>query len=99
MHQKKFTSIPKDMSPYTIKLDEAIELIEAKRKADAERLIADFPDEGIQILKGRWGPFIKKGKENFKIPKGTEATDLDLEAVLKIIEEAPEKKPRRRSRK
>ena len=99
LHQKKFTSIPKDMSPYTIKLDEAIELIEAKRKADAERLIADFPDEGIQILKGRWGPFIKKGKENYKIPKGTEATDLDLEAVLKIIEEAPEKKPRRRSRK
>ncbi|MCO5280548.1 MAG: hypothetical protein M9931_05755 [Chitinophagales bacterium] len=49
----------------------------------------DFAEEGIQVLKGRFGPYIKKGKDNYKIPKGTDATTLTLEEVLEIIKAAP----------
>lgn len=100
LHQKKFTSIPKDMDPYTIKIDEAIEVIKAKRQADKDRIIQDFPDHEIQVLKGRWGPFIKKGKDNFKIPKDKDAASLELEEILKIIEAGPTKgRGRRRAKK
>lgn len=98
LHQKKFTSIPKEQSPYTIKIDEAIEIIKAKRQADKDRIIQDYPDENIQVLKGRWGPFIKQGKDNFKIPKDKEAADLTLDEIKTIIEAGPTK-GRRRAKK
>jgi DNA topoisomerase-1 len=98
LHQNKFTSIPKESSPYTIKLDEAIELIKAKRQADKDRIIQDYPDENIQVLKGRWGPFIKQGKDNFKIPKDMEADSLTLDEIKKIIEAGPTKSRRRKKK-
>lgn len=90
-HNSKFVSIPKDEDPYTISAERCIELIEAKRKADAEKLIKNFPEEGIQILKGRWGPYLAKGKENFKIPKDKKDNpqDITLEDALAIIDAAP----------
>lgn len=93
-HDSKFTSIPKEESPLSITLERAIELIEAKRKADAEKTIKIFAEEPeIQILNGRWGPYIKSGKDNFKIPKTiTNPQDLSLEDVKNLIASQPVKK-------
>jgi DNA topoisomerase-1 len=84
LHDGLFVSIPKTDDPITIEQDRAIELIEAKRKANREKLISDFGD--VQVLNGRWGPYIAKGKENFRIPKGTDAAKLTLEEVMKIVD-------------
>ncbi len=81
-----FISIGKDNDPRTIDLDTSIRLIESHAKKESEKLIKGFPDEGIEILNGRFGAYIKKGKENFKIPKGTDPKELDLETTLKLIE-------------
>ncbi len=91
LHNSKFISIPKTEDPYTITGERCIELIEAKRKADAEKLIKNFPEHEIQILKGRWGPYLAKGKENFKIPKDQQKNpqDISLDAALAIIDAAP----------
>jgi DNA topoisomerase-1 len=91
LHNSKFISIPKTEDPYTITAERCIELIEAKRKADAEKLIKNFPEHEIQILKGRWGPYLAKGKENFKIPKEKQKNpqDISLEDALAIIDAAP----------
>ncbi len=98
-HQGKFVSIPKDKDPLEISADEAIELIKEKRKADAERFIKTFEeDENVQVLKGRYGPYIKFGKRNLKIPKGTEPESLTYEQCVKIAEETPEKKGGRRAK-
>jgi DNA topoisomerase-1 len=89
LHNNKFVSLKKEHDPYTISLQEAIELIEAKREAEANALIQEFEAEGIQILKGRFGPYIKKGKENYKIPKGVEAAAMTLDEVLEIVKAGP----------
>ncbi|MDR1739170.1 MAG: type I DNA topoisomerase [Bacteroidales bacterium] len=83
LHDGLFVSIPKTDDPITIGQERAIELVEAKRKAQREKLIADFGD--VQVLNGRWGAYIAKGKENFRIPKGTDAAALTLEDVMKIV--------------
>ncbi|MFT7588961.1 MAG: DNA topoisomerase-1 [Limisphaerales bacterium] len=89
----KFYSIPKEEDPMLITKEQAIELIIAKDEADAKKFIKEFEEEGIQLLYGRWGPYIKKDKKNFKIPKEIEEPkDLTLEQCLEIIEKAPEKK-------
>lgn len=80
-----FASLGKEDDPYTITEERAIELILAKRKADAERLILVFPENpDVKVLKGRWGPFLAIGKNNYKLPKGTEAASLTLEECLQI---------------
>lgn len=85
-HNKLFASIPKTMDPGTIDLDEAVELIKQKREADANKYINTFKDGEIQVLNGRYGPYIKSGKKNFKIPKDKEASELteaDCEEIIK----------------
>lgn len=101
VHNNKFVSITKasGLDPYTINEEEAIELIKAKRKADAEKFIKEFPEEEIQILNGRWGPYIKKGKSNFKIPKDVEAETLTLEQTIEILNNQPAKKGRAKKAK
>ena len=95
MHDKKYTSIPKDLDPYTITFDRSVELIEAKRHADANKLIKGFPENPeITVLNGRFGPYIKAGKKNVKIPKGKEPKDLTLEECVILAENTPEKKGR-----
>ncbi len=98
-HDNKFVSLEKNVDdPYTVELDRAIELIEAKREKDRKALIKTFDEEPeLQILDGRWGPYIKYKKKNFKIAKGTEAEKLTLEDCMKIIEEGP--KPKRKKKK
>ena len=81
----KFYSLKED-SPYTISVDRAIEIIEQTDEAKEKSTIKTFDKEKIQILIGQYGPYIKQGRKNFKIPKGVEANDLTLEACLEIIE-------------
>ena len=91
-----FVSIPKGEDPLDITLERAIELIEAKKIADAEKFIAEFPHdkETIQVLNGRYGAYIKMGKTNYKIPKDKEASKLSKEECLHIMANQPEKKGR-----
>lgn len=93
-HDSKFVSIKeKDGDdPMTIELSRCIELIEEKRQADREKFINSFEGEGdeplIEILKGRWGPYIKIGKKNVKIPKDTDPKTLTREDCLKLEKES-----------
>jgi DNA topoisomerase-1 len=95
LHDKKFVSIPKDDDPYTITGARAIELIENKRVADANRLIKAFAeDPEMQVLNGRFGPYIKAGKKNVKIPKGKEPKELSYAECFALAEATPEKRGR-----
>ena len=98
-HDSKFVSLEKDVDdPYTVEFDRAVILIEAKREKDRKALIKTFDEEPeLQILEGRWGPYIKYKKNNFKIPKGTEADKMELDDCMKIIAEGP--KPKRGKKK
>lgn len=99
---KLFVSLKKTDGddPMTVTLDRAIELIEAKKKAEAEKYIKTFDEnEDVQVLNGRYGPYIKIGKKNFRIPKEVVPADLTLEECLKIAEEAPKTKGKRRAKK
>jgi DNA topoisomerase-1 len=96
-HQNKFVSIPKDEDPLSITQARAIELIEEKRKQEAEKYIKTFPEnEEVMVLNGRYGPYIKVGKKNVKIPKDMEPAELTLEECLELAEKAPERKGRGR---
>ena len=91
----KFVSLPKDNNdPYTVTLEQALELIAAKKKADAEKLIQDYPDEGIQVLNGRWGPYVTDKNKNARVPKDVDAKTLTLEDCVRMLAEAPERKGR-----
>lgn len=95
MHDKKFVSIPKGEDPYSITPERAVQLIEEKRIADANKTIKTFesnPD--ITVLNGRFGPYIKAGKKNVKIPKGRTPAELTLEECVELAEKAPERKGR-----
>ena len=91
-HDSKFYSLTKEQDPYTITAEEGVTLIETKRKTDAERLIKAFPENpDIQVLNGRFGPYIVAGKKNVKIPKGEEPTELTLERCQELADATPEK--------
>ena len=99
-HDGKFVSLKKEQDPLSISSDEAIELIQEKRKADAEKFIKVFEEnEEVQILKGRYGPYIKFGKKNVKIPKDKEPAELTYEECVELAEKTPEKKGRGRAKK
>ncbi|MEJ2053551.1 MAG: type I DNA topoisomerase, partial [Calditrichaceae bacterium] len=95
---KKFVSIKED-DPHTITLERALELIEEKKQADANKIIKTFPDSDIQVLNGRYGPYITDGKKNARIPKGKEPAELELAECQELIEKAPAKGRRRARRK
>jgi DNA topoisomerase-1 len=97
-HDSKFYSLKKDIDdPYKVTTERAIEIINEKRETDKNRVIKTFTDNpDIQILNGRWGPYISFKKLNFKIPKGSEPSSLSKEDCMKIIEStAVKKKPKK----
>ncbi len=102
-HAGKFVSIPKELSPAHITLDEAVELIEKKRAADANKTLKTFDEDAdMQILNGRYGPYIKYKGGNFKIPKiVADPAALTLDECRKIVAEAEAKpaSPRARGRR
>ena len=87
----KYVSIKGDDDPYTIELPRALELIEAKKIEDANRLILDFEEEGIQVLNGRYGPYITNKKKNARVPKDREPKTLTLEECIELLAAAPER--------
>ena len=99
-HDGKFVSIPKTLSPTTISIEEAIELILAKRTADNNKIVKTFDeDPDLQILNGRYGVYISYKKSNYKIPKTvTEPASLTYDEVKAIIE-TPESTPQKPSRR
>jgi DNA topoisomerase I len=91
-HDSKFYSLGKDDDPYTITAERGVEIIEAKRKADAERNIKTFAENPeVKVLNGRYGPYIVVGKKNVKIPKGKAPELLTLEECLELASETPDK--------
>jgi DNA topoisomerase-1 len=89
----KYVSI-KGEDPYKIELDLALEFIAKKKEEDANKFIKEFEEEGIQVLNGRYGPYITDGNKNAKIPKDVEPESLNLEQCLELIAAAPVRKGR-----
>ena len=84
-HGSLFASLSKEDDPYTIELSRAVELVEAKRQAERERMIKVFPTrDDVQVLKGRWGPYLVVEGRNYRIPKDTIPEKLSLEDCLEI---------------
>src|SRR5215472_4272896 len=86
----KFVSLKED-DPYTVTLERALEVIRLKQEADAARLIQDFPDDGIQVLNGRYGPYVTDKKKNAKVPKERDPKSLTLEECKAMLAAAPER--------
>ncbi len=101
-HDAKFFSLKKGIDdPYTIELPRAIELIEQKREDDRNKVIHIFedPDGEIQVLNGRYGPYITQNKKNFRIPKTTDAKSLNIEDCKEIIAKEKDKPVRKKKSK
>ena len=97
-HDSKFISLEKDIDdPYSIELDRAIVLIESKREKDLNAVIKVFEqDPEVRLLNGRWGPYISFKKNNYKIPKSTDASALSFEDCMLLIEKQPAPKKSRK---
>ncbi|MFO8086355.1 MAG: type I DNA topoisomerase [Bacteroidales bacterium] len=86
-HDSKFYSIPKGEEPAHLTKERAIEIIEAKRQREREKTIKEFAeDEKVKVLKGRYGPYISIGKENYRIPKDKDPQELTYKDCLAIAE-------------
>lgn len=98
-HNSAFFSLPKGVDPLDVDEEAGIEIIKNKRQADADKLIKSFTeDEEMRIENGRWGPYIKFGKLNVKIPKGKEPAELTY-ADCKVLADAAEKEPKKPAKK
>ena len=101
LHNRKYVSIPKEDDPLTITLDRAIELIKEKREAEEKRHLKVFDeDDKIEILNGKYGPYIAYDGKNYRIPKAKHesAEELTYEECMEIIKAAPEPKARGRKK-
>ena len=94
----EYASLKKDDDPYTITLERALELIAEKQQKDADKLLRDFGN-GLQVIKGRWGPFLKQGKINAKLPKDRDIDSLTLEEAQALITAATPVKPSKKTAK
>ena len=94
----KYASI-KGEDPHTITLEKALEFIAIKKEEDANKFINEFVEDGIQVLNGRYGPYVTDGKKNAKIPKDVEPASLTLEQCKEMIAKAPARKARRKTAK
>jgi DNA topoisomerase I len=84
-YKSKFYSLKRGVDdPYTVTMERALELIAEKNEADSKKVIRDFGE--IKVLNGRYGPYLTKEKQNYRLPKGTDAEKLTLEDCIKIIE-------------
>ena len=101
LHNRKYVSIPKDIDPMTITLEQAIELINEKRSNEQKRHIKTFEeDEKLELLNGRYGPYIAYDGKNYRIPKAKQENveALTYDECMTIIKEAPEPKTRGRKK-
>jgi DNA topoisomerase I len=99
-HKNKFYSLGKDDDPHTVDEKRAIELILEKREKDKNRIIQTFSEEpDIQVLRGRYGPYISKGKKNYRIPKDENPEKMSLAKIKALIEEQDSKGKKTAGRK
>ena len=97
--EKAFVSIPKGMDPLAISLEEAVELVVAKREAAENKVIKTFAEDAdLQVLNGRYGPYIAYKKKNYKIPENIEPADLTMDACFKLMEVQKAKDENRKAR-
>ncbi|MGM0478639.1 MAG: DNA topoisomerase, partial [Bacteroidota bacterium] len=90
-HDGKFVSLKED-DPMEIELEKAIELIKEKREEDKKKLIKTFEEnEDMRLLHGRWGPYLKIGKKNYKLPKDVEPEELSYKECMEIAENQPKR--------
>ncbi len=97
LHDRKYTSLPKDEDPMTITLETAIKLVDEKRQVDAQKHIKIFEeDPKLEVLNGRYGPYLAYDGKNFRLPKSMheKAADLTYDECMKVIESTPVKKPK-----
>ncbi|MFA5713091.1 MAG: type I DNA topoisomerase [Bacteroidales bacterium] len=94
-YKGKFISLGKENDPYTINEQESIDLIEQYFERERKKVILSLPKIGVEVLNGRYGPYIKRGKDNFRIPKGIEAEGLTVEKIEEIIEKQIAKKSKK----
>lgn len=100
-HDGKYVSLPKEFTPQGVSLEDAIMLIQQKREQESQRLIKKFDeDDELELLNGRFGPYIAYKKKNYKLPKGSEPASLTFADCMKIVEDADKapakKKPARK---
>jgi DNA topoisomerase-1 len=94
-HDGAFYSIPKEFDPHTLEEAKAIEIIQEKRQKDIDKLIKVFDENpDVRIEDGRWGPYIKFGKLNIKIPKDKTPESISYAEIL-VLAEAAEKEPKK----
>ncbi len=95
LHNKKYTSLPKDENPLTITLETAIALIEEKRQEETKKHIKTFDEDAkLEILNGRYGPYLAYDGKNYRLPKSMhdKVAGLTYEECMKVIEATPVKK-------
>ncbi|AHE99469.1 DNA topoisomerase I [Thioalkalivibrio paradoxus] len=92
---RKFASLGPDDDVWTIELPRALEIVAEKKALDAQKHIQSFPEHGIEVLNGRYGPYITDGTKNAKIPKDREPASLTLEECRELLAAAPERRGRR----
>lgn len=98
MHNKKYVSLPKDEDPMTISLETAIKLIEEKRQQEEQRHLKQFSEDAkLEVLNGRYGPYIAYDGKNFRIPKDlhSQAAALTYEQCMEIVNATPATTKRR----
>ena len=88
-HGKTFANIPKGEDPASLTLERGTELMEAKLAGIRQNILKEFPDTEIQVLSGRYGPYITDGKKIANVPKEKEPTDVTLEEATALLEAAP----------
>lgn len=101
LHDKEYTSLPKEDDPMTITLDEATELIKNKRLQEAQRHLKKFAeDENMEVMNGRFGPYIAYNGKNYRMPKSLheKAAELTYEECMDVVKNAPEPKTSRRKK-
>ncbi|MBQ2585681.1 MAG: type I DNA topoisomerase [Bacteroidaceae bacterium] len=101
LHNKQYVSIPKEIDPLAIEYDEAVELIKERKKAEAEKHMKSFKEDAeLQILNGRYGPYIVYKGSNYKIPRTVkEPKELSYEQCLEIVEKEASKPKLARKKK
>lgn len=97
-HGSVYANVPRTEDPATVTLERAIELIEAKLAGARQNVLKEFEGSVVQVLDGRYGPYITDGNKNANLPKDTKAEDLTLERALALLAEAPERKGKSKGR-
>lgn len=99
-YESMYVSIPKEMDPLTITLDDATQMIKNKQEAEAKRIIKVFDgNTDLQVLNGKYGPYISYAGKNYKIPTGVEPSDLTVESCMKVIDLQKNKAETRKKKK